>query len=173
MTSGMFLRHAFPAGVSTPAGGRRVEFTFKCFGPFHTVVRNGAENETTHPSAFTPRPADNLELSVNLMFKILGLWEAGSSTLRTHRDMVSVPTGQKTCLNPPTIGIGWQWERGSSRDMYLIGGGGVVDPGPEARVKLAAKVMWDENNLTFSVGAPLHAQLMCAYSLCDSGNGWS
>lgn len=39
-------------------------------------------------------------------------------------------------------------------------GGGVVDPGPEARVKLAASVMWDENNLTFSVGAPLHAQLM-------------
>lgn len=39
-------------------------------------------------------------------------------------------------------------------------GGGVVDPGPEARVKLAASVMWDENNLTFSVGDPLHAQLM-------------
>lgn len=36
---------------------------------------------------------------------------------------------------------------------------GGVDPGPETRVKVAASVMWDKNNLTVSVVVPLHGQL--------------
>lgn len=77
---------------------------FHIFGPFHIVLRNRAEDETTHPSAFPPRPVDNLELSVNP--DVLGLWEATaisweSTQIWREHTKAPFPMAQKNCFYFP------------------------------------------------------------------------